>query len=103
MHPLTRLRLDSQQEEPALDILGGNGRFVLWELGGDWQFFDPSATGGNELPVWNSDQGYRAPPCNICRDVERVIRIARRFFDTRSFEYLDSVSESGDAPIDRGG
>jgi hypothetical protein len=101
-HPLTRVRLDPHQDEPALDILGGNGRFVLWELGGGWQYHDPSATGDEELPVWTSDQGYRALPCDICCDIERVVRIARRFFDTGSFESLDSIAEPGAAP-DRGG
>jgi hypothetical protein len=91
-HPLTRLRLDPDQEEPALDILGGNGRFVLMELGGKWQYYDPSAAGDEELPVWTSDQGYQALPCDICFDIERVVRIARRFFDTGSFESLDEVA-----------
>jgi hypothetical protein len=101
-HPLTRLRLDPHEEEPALDILGGSGRFVLWELGGEWQFHDPSATGGEELPVWTSDQGYLALPCQICCDIERVVRIARRFFDTGSFVSLDSIAEPRATP-DRGG
>jgi len=98
-HPLTRLRLDPHQDEPALDILGGKGRFVLWELCGQWQYHDASATGNEELPVWTSDQGYRALPCNICSDIERVVRIARRFFETGSFESLDTIAERG-APAD---
>jgi hypothetical protein len=98
-HPLTRLWLRPHEEEPALDILGGNGRFVLWQLGGGWQYYDLSAAGDEELPVWTSDQGYRALPCNICCDIERVVRIARRFFDTRSFDSLDSIAAPGTSPI----
>jgi hypothetical protein len=90
-HPLTRLRLDPYRDEPALDILGGSGRFVLWELCGRWQYHDPSATEAAEMPVWTSDQGYKALPCHICFDIERVVRIARRFFDTGSFESLDNI------------
>lgn len=89
--PLTRLRVGPDQEEPALDILGGNGRFVLWELGGGWQYYDPNVVDDKEIPVWTSDQGYRASEKNICFDVERVIRIARQFFQTCTFESLDSV------------
>lgn len=33
-----------------------------------WEYYDPSATGDEELPVWTSDQGYRALPCDICCD-----------------------------------
>jgi hypothetical protein len=93
-HPLVRLRLSNVEDTPALDIVGGNGKYALMALGDNWLYDDPDQ-GDAEVAVWTSDQGYRCPASNVCFDVQRVLRIAKQFCESASFEGLDSGAEPG--------
>jgi hypothetical protein len=90
-HPLVRLCLsDDETDNDNLDILGGNGKYAIFQTCAEWIFYDPNK-GDDEVEVWLSDQGSRWPDSNVCNDIERVIRIAREFFRNGSYECLDHV------------
>jgi hypothetical protein len=57
---------------------------------GDWQYEDPVG-GDDEVRLWDSDQGYFCREKNVLRDVEKVLRIAKAYYDTGSYDGLEGV------------
>ncbi|HTU90901.1 MAG TPA: hypothetical protein VMF69_12560 [Gemmataceae bacterium] len=80
-HPSLRIWAGEVEQAPALDILGGNGRYVLRELGDGWVFYDPSA-GEEEIEVCSGPPGHRAPAYYVCTDLPHVLEIARHYVET---------------------
>lgn len=77
-HPTLRIWAGEAEQAPALEILGGNGRYVLRERGDGWVFYDPSA-GEEEVEVCT---GHRAPAYYVCTDLQRVLEIAHHYVET---------------------
>lgn len=78
-------------DEDMLNIIGGDGRYAMFHMAGEWQYFDPE--GGTEpAHLWESDQGYDCLEQNITSDVGKVLRIAKHFYETGSCAGLDLVA-----------
>jgi hypothetical protein len=57
---------------------------------GDWQYTDPH--GGDAIVrLWQSDQGYECAERHVLIDVEKVLRVVHRHFETGSYADLDQV------------
>jgi hypothetical protein len=82
-HPRVRLWAGPPGEPPGLDIIGGNGKYALREVGNGWVYYDSNGT-DEQVNVQTSGAGHRCAEYYVCTDVERVLRIARRFFESRS-------------------
>lgn len=80
-HPSLRIWAGEVKQAPALEILGGNGKYVLRELGDGWVYYDPSA-GEKEIEVCKGLSGHRAPAYYVCTDFHRVLEIAIRYMET---------------------
>lgn len=83
--PSVRLWAGGVGQGSALDVLGGSGTYVLREVGGGWVYYDPEA-GEEEVVVCTGDPGYRTPAYHVCRDLDRVLLIARSFAEIGSLE-----------------
>ena len=68
-----------------MEIIGGNGKYALREVDDGWAYHDPVG-GEEEVDVQTSGEGYRCPASSVCTDLARVLQIARRFCETRTFE-----------------
>lgn len=72
----------------AFEVMGGQG--VWWLAGTFGGYFqrrlDFPGRGGQEVPVWTSDQGFADADRHICRDVEAVVRAARYFAEHGGFD-----------------
>jgi hypothetical protein len=79
-----------EENEGVFNVMVGNGRWALFHMMGDWQWEDPAGR-DEEARLWDSDQGYDCKEKNILTDVEKVLRIAKRFFETGSYADLDAV------------
>jgi hypothetical protein len=85
-------RDDPEDESSEIfNIIGGAGRWALFHMMGDWQYEDPTSDDDEEVRLWDSDQGYFCQGKNVLKDVEKVLRITRAFYDTASYASLDSV------------
>lgn len=80
-HPSLLIWAGEVEQAPALELLGGNGKYVLRELGDGWIYYDPSA-GEEEVEICKGPSGHRAPAYYVCTDLRRVLEIARRYFET---------------------
>jgi hypothetical protein len=80
-YPSLRIWAGEPGEAPALEILGGNDKCVLRELGDGWTYYDPSQ-GEEEIEVCTGDPGYRCPAFYVCTDLRRVLEIAHHYFET---------------------
>lgn len=80
-----------EEDEDMLNIVGGNGKYAMFQMMGEWQYADLDG-GTGPVRLWESDQGYECLERNILHDVEKVLRIARRFSETGSYADLDSVA-----------
>jgi Sec-independent protein translocase protein TatA len=80
-HPSLLIWSGEVEQAPALEILGGNGKYVLRELGDGWTYYDPSA-GEEEIEVCKDPSGHRVPAFYVCTDLQRVLTIARHFVET---------------------
>jgi hypothetical protein len=78
--PWVRLWSGEPEDSSALEILGGNGRYVLRESDG-WTYYDP-AGGEEEIEILPGDPGSRCPAYYVCRDLTQVLQIARQFGET---------------------
>jgi hypothetical protein len=90
--PIVQLHLTPfDDDEDMLNIIGGDGRYAMFHMMGEWQYVDP--TGGTApVHLWESDQGYDCLERNVIHDVEKVLRIAKKFYETGSYAGLDLVS-----------
>jgi hypothetical protein len=89
--PIVLLNLTPfEDDETIFNVIGGAGRWALFHMMGEWHYFDPK---GGEAAVWlwESDQGYGCKEKDVLTDVEKVLRITRRFYDTGSYQGLDEV------------
>ena len=82
-HPLVRLWAGQPRDGPGLEIIGGCGKYALREVGDGWVYYDPNGA-DEEVEVQTSGAGHRCAGYYVCTDVERVLRIARRFFESGS-------------------
>ena len=78
------------EDEDAFNVIGGAGRFALFQMTGPWRYDDSSGRMG-EVRLWDSDQGYFCQEGNILVDIEKVLRIAKRFYETGSYDGLSDV------------
>jgi hypothetical protein len=88
---LSRLDFESGADvfgdEDAFNVVGGNGRYALFHMTGDWQYVDPDG-GAGEVRLWESDQGYFCQERNVVTDLQEVLRIVHRYYETGSFSGL---------------
>jgi hypothetical protein len=78
--------------ETVFNVIGGDGRWALFHMMGDWQYCDPQNDDDEEVRLWDSDQGYFCEARNILTDVEKVLRIVRAYYDTGSYAGLDALA-----------
>ena len=76
-------------DEDAFNIIGGNGRYALFQMIAGWQFTDPEGSEA-ETRLWESDQGYFCEERNVVAK-EKAMRIIRAYFETGSYDGLDSI------------
>jgi hypothetical protein len=89
--PIVQLNCTEYEDDDAIfNVIGGDGRWALSHMMGEWQYEDPSG-GEGEVRLWDSDQGYFCKERNILTDVEKVLRIIKAFYDTGSYDHLDDV------------
>lgn len=80
-HPSLRIWAGEVNQAPALEILGGNGKYALRELGNGWVYYNPDGE-AEEVEVCVSGSGYRCPGFYVCADPHRVLEVALRFTAT---------------------
>jgi hypothetical protein len=89
--PIVQLnKTEDENDQGIFNICGGDGRWALFHVMGDWQYEDP-AGGEEEVRLWESDQGYYCRRKNVLTDIGKVLRITKAFFETGSYDTLDSV------------
>lgn len=89
--PIVQLNLtDNEEDETIFNIIGGDGKFALFHMMGEWQYEDPDG-GSEEVMLWESDQGYFCEAKNILTDIEKALRITKVFYETGSYNGLDNV------------
>ena len=81
---------ESDDAEDTLYIIGGNGRYAMSHMMGEWQYVD-ATRGDAPAHLWESDQGYECLECNILTDVAKVLRIAKHFYETGNYAQLDKI------------
>lgn len=93
---LSRLDFESGadvfEDEEAFNIVGGSGRYALFHMTGDWQYEDPNG-GAGEVRLWESDQGYSCQERNVLTDLQEVLRIVHRYYETGSYSGLTGLTE----------
>lgn len=73
-------------DEESFNVVGGAGSgFALFEFIPGWSFETP-AGGDDEVRLWQSDQGYFCKRKNLIADVDDVLKLARVYFDTGSYD-----------------
>jgi hypothetical protein len=89
--PIVQLNTTDEDENEALfNVIGGDGRWALFHMMGEWQYEDPNGS-EEEARLWDSDQGYYCKAKNVLTDVEKVLRIARAYYETGSYDGLDAI------------
>jgi hypothetical protein len=83
-------RTEFDDADDTLYIIGGDGRYAMSHMMGEWQYVDETR-GDAPVHLWESDQGYECLERNIATDVEKVLRIAKRFYETGSYAQLDAI------------
>ena len=83
---------EDEEEESIFNIVGGDGRWALFQMMGEWKYTDREYQGEiDEEWLWESDQGYCCETNELLTDVEKVLRIVRKYYDTGSYDELDTV------------
>jgi hypothetical protein len=89
--PIVQLNTtESEADEDIFNVCGGEGRWALFHMMGEWQYEEPGGSDG-EVRLWESDQGYYCSEKNILTDIEKVLRITKVFYETGSYDSLDNV------------
>lgn len=79
-------------DEESFNLIGGGSSgFALFEQVPGWMFEDPLG-GDEDVRLWQSDQGYFCKRKNVLADVNIVLKLARVYFDTGSYEEVRSVA-----------
>lgn len=90
--PIVQLNCtEHEDDEGIFNVIGGNGRWALFHMMGEWQYEDPSG-GSGEVRLWDRDQGYFCQDRNVITDVEKVLRVTKAFYNTGSYDHLDEVA-----------
>jgi hypothetical protein len=82
------------EDDSSFHIIGGNGRFAIFQNTGAWQYSNKSGS-AEPVRLWQSDQGYFCEEHNIA-DLAMTLRLAKIFYETSSFEAVEAAS--GPAP-----
>jgi hypothetical protein len=87
----TAVELHRSGDEPSETFLvtGGAGRWYLGDSVLRWQF--EGGNGGEESVVIWAEMDFECKLRNLLTDEEKVLRIAKRFYETGSYEDLDEV------------
>jgi len=89
--PIVQLHCtEFDDDQDMFNILGGAGRYAMFHMMGEWQYVDESR-GDGAVHLWESDQGYDCEERNVATDIEKVLRIAKRFYETGSYAQLGTV------------
>ena len=78
------------EDDDAFNVIGGAGPYALFQTAGEWRYEDPNG-GTEKVRLWQSDQGYFCQERNVITDVEKVLRIVRVYYDSGTYEGLDTV------------
>lgn len=90
-YPIVQLHCtEFDDDEDMFNIIGGQGRYAMFHMTGEWQYVD-ERRGGDPVHLWESDQGYDCKERNIFSDVEKVLRLTKRIYDTGIYAALDAV------------
>lgn len=90
--PIVTLHTNGDEDDDTyLNIIGGDGRWAMFHVMGEWQYEDPAGS-EEEVRLWESDQGYFCKAKNVLVDVEEVLRLAKAFYDSGSYEKLGEVA-----------
>ena len=89
-HLKSRRTSFKQEDSYCFNVIGGSGRYAIFHLLGEWQYDDPNGS-DTEVRLWDSDQGYFCRERNVLTDIQKVLRIAKAFYDTGSYRGLDDV------------
>jgi hypothetical protein len=90
-YPIVQLNTtDNDENENIFNICGGGGRWALFHMMGAWQYQEPGG-GEEEVRLWESDQGYYCREKNILTDIAKVLRLVKAFYETGSYDDLDTV------------
>lgn len=90
--PIVQLSCNEfDDDEEMFNVIGGNGRWALFHMMGDWQYNDPNGSNAN-VRLWDSDQGYFCQQRNVITDINCVLRITKAFYDTGSYEGLNGIT-----------
>lgn len=90
--PIVQLNCtEFEDDEGVFNVIGGDGRWALFHMMGEWQYDDGSGRNG-DVELWDSDQGYFCQESNVLTDVEKVLRITKQFYETGSYDLLDDVT-----------
>ena len=89
--PIVQLcKTECEEDEEIFNVCGGDGRWALFHLMGDWQY-ENAGGGEGEVRLWESDQGYYCREKNVLTDIAKVLRITKVFYETGSYDNLDIV------------
>lgn len=90
--PIVQLNCtEFEDDEEIFNVIGGDGRYALFHMMGEWQYEAPNG-GDGEVRLWDSDQGYFCQERNVITDIDKVLRITKAFYDTGSYDGLDHVA-----------
>jgi hypothetical protein len=78
------------EDEHALHLVGGAGRFALFQMMGEWRYLDPDGSTA-EARLWQSDQGYSCADREVLTDLDAALRLARGYFESGSYRALDRL------------
>ncbi|MCW4453347.1 hypothetical protein OK348_00835 [Flavobacterium sp. MXW15] len=78
------------EDDDSFHVIGGNGRFALFQNAGSWQYRNPQGSNA-EARLWQSDQGYFCTESNLA-NLDLALRMARAFHETASFDAAESAS-----------
>lgn len=77
-------------DESSFNIIGGgNAGFAIFEMNG-WRFEEPNG-GDEDVRLWQSDQGYFCKRRNVMADIDVVLKLARVYFVTGSYDQVRSA------------
>ena len=87
----TAVELHRYGDEPwkTFLIVGGAGRWYMGDSVLRWEF-DNQAGSEDLVGIW-SDMDFECKARNLLTDEKRVLRIAKRYYETGSYEGLGSV------------
>ena len=77
-------------DDDSFNIIGGDGRLALFHFMGEWQFEDDSGD-KSDVRLWDSDQGYYCKECNVIKDIDLALRVAKQYYETGSYTGLNAI------------